>query len=492
MDLAQRTATELKRQLADGSTSCVEILDSVFQTIDHREEEVQAFLLVRDREELRKEARSVDARRARGERIGPLAGLPVAIKDNICTKGIATTCGSKILSNFKPPYDATVVERVRAAGGIVLGKTNLDEFAMGSSTENSSVKSTRNPHDVDRVPGGSSGGSAAAVASGMAVLALGSDTGGSIRQPASFCGVVGMKPTYGRVSRYGLVAYGSSLDQIGPFGRSVPDVAMMLQVIAGHDGRDSTSIDAGVPDYLAAAGGEAVGGAGLPGKFRVGIPKEYFGEGVDEEVKVAVEKTIDRLREDGHALVPISLPHTEYAVPTYYILACAEASSNLARYDGAQYGYRATGTENIIDMFSRTRSEGFGAEVQRRIILGTYVLSSGFYDAYFLKASRVRTLISRDFESAFEECDVVLNPVAPTAAYRLGEKTDDPLSMYLGDIFSVTANLAGLPAISLPCGRTASGLPIGVQLAAKPLGEERLLAAAAQLERLLATAEAGA
>jgi aspartyl-tRNA(Asn)/glutamyl-tRNA(Gln) amidotransferase subunit A len=482
MELACKTATELKRLLAERQISCEEILKSVFEAIDHREAKVDAYVTLRDRETLLQEARAIDSRRAAGEPIGALAGLPIAVKDNICTRGTLTTCASRILSTFNPPYDATVVAQIRKADGILIGKTNMDEFAMGSTTENSSLKTTRNPRDRNHVPGGSSGGSAAAVAAGEAVLAVGSDTGGSIRQPASFCGVVGLKPTYGRVSRYGLVAYGSSLDQIGPLTRSVDDTALLLQVLAGHDPLDSTSIDAPVPDYLAASDPER--------KFRVGVPKEYFGEGLDPEIRAGIDAALRLLEQEGHTLVDISVPHTEYAIPTYYILASAEASSNLARYDGAHYGYRAPGTTNIIDMFSRTRSEGFGDEVQRRILLGTFVLSSGFYDAYFLKASRVRTLIARDFHAAFEQCDVLATPVAPTPAYKLGEKMDDPLAMYLGDVYSVTANLAGLPAISLPCGFTPAGLPIGLQLSARPLGETDLLAAARRAESLLERAGA--
>ncbi len=482
MELACKTATELKRLLDEQEVSCEDILKSVFEAIDNREAKVGAYITLRDRETLLHEARAVDSRRATEEPIGPLAGLPVAVKDNICTEGTPTTCASRILSTFNPPYDATVVARIRKADGILIGKTNMDEFAMGSTTENSSVKKTRNPREPDHVPGGSSGGSAAAVAAGEAVLAVGSDTGGSIRQPAAFCGVVGFKPTYGRVSRYGLVAYGSSLDQIGPLTRSVDDTALLLQVLAGHDPLDSTSIDAPVPDYLAPSAPDR--------KFRVGVPKEYFGEGLDPEIRGGIDAALRLLEQDGHTLVEISLPHTEYAIPTYYILASAEASSNLARYDGAHYGYRTPGTTNIIDMFSRTRSEGFGDEVQRRILLGTFVLSSGFYDAYFLKASRVRTLIARDFDAAFEQCDVLATPVAPTPAYKLGEKMDDPLAMYLGDVYSVTANLAGLPAISLPCGFTPAGLPIGLQLSARPLGEPGLLAAARRAESLLEQAGA--
>jgi len=480
MTLAERSATELIGRLERGETSCAEIMKSALEGIERNEPRVRAFLHVRDAGTLLAEAAAVDARRARGEKIGALAGLPVAVKDNICAMGAPTTCASRMLADFHPPYDATVIRRLKDADGILLGKTNMDEFAMGSTTENSAMQVTRNPHDPGRVPGGTSGGSAAAVAAGETVLALGSDTGGSIRQPASFCGVVGMKPTYGRVSRYGLVAYGSSLDQIGPMGRTVADAALLLSVIAAHDPMDSTSIPAPEVDYAAAL---AADGGAAP---RVGVPREYFGEGLDPEVRAAVESAIAKLEASGCEILPLSLPHTEYAVACYYIIACSEASSNLARYDGVHYGFRAQGCENIIDLYKRTRTEGFGAEVKRRILLGTYTLSSGFYDAYYLKASRVRALIARDFAEAFQRCDVILSPVAPTPAYRIGEKVDDPLSMYLGDIYSVTANLVGLPAISVPCGKTAAGLPIGAQLTAPHMEETRLLRAAARLEALLA------
>ncbi|HUU90079.1 MAG TPA: Asp-tRNA(Asn)/Glu-tRNA(Gln) amidotransferase subunit GatA [Phycisphaerae bacterium] len=482
MDLSKSTAHQLKSLIAGGETTCREVMLSVLEEIERRESDVQAFITVRDRGELLAEADEVDRRRSRGDAIGALAGLPIAVKDNICTQGMATTCASRMLADWVPPYDATVVQRIQAADGIILGKTNLDEFAMGSSTENSAMKTTRNPHNHDYVPGGTSGGSAAAVASNECILAIGSDTGGSIRQPASFCGVVGMKPTYGRVSRYGLIAYASSLDQIGPIAKDVRDAALLLEVIAGHDPMDSTSLAAGVPGYVA--------GLGSQRGFRFGVPDEYFGPGVDRQVRRAVEGAIDALKEDGQEVVQISLPHTEYSVAAYYIAACSEASSNLARYDGCQYGFRAEGIGDMIGMVSETRAEGFGPEVKRRIMLGTYALSAGYYDAYYLKAARVRRLIAQDFESAFKTCDVILHPVAPTAAFRIGEKIDDPLAMYLGDIFSVTANLAGLPATSVPCGRTSEGLPVGIQLTGKALDEGTLLAAAYHLECLLRSSAA--
>ena len=402
--------------------------------------------------------------------------MPIAIKDVICIQGSLTTCGSRILEGFVAPYDATVTEKLRHAGAIFIGKTNLDEFAMGSSTENSAFIKTRNPWDLDRVPGGSSGGSAAAVAAGLCAGALGTDTGGSIRQPASFCGVVGIKPTYGRVSRFGLVAFASSLDQIGPITRDVEDAAIMLQAIAGYDPGDSTSVDLPVPDYRAALK-EPIRG------LRLGIPREYFIEGTDPEVAEAVRNAISTCRELGAQIVDISLPHTEYGIAAYYIIAPAEASSNLARYDGVKYGHRAQGARDLIEMYRKSRSQGFGAEVKRRIMLGTYVLSAGYYDAYYRKASQVRTLIRRDFLEAFEKCDAILAPVSPIPAFKIGEKFDDPLQMYLSDVFTLPASLAGIPGISVPCGFTSEKLPIGLQILGPHFREELILRIAYQFEQ---------
>ena len=399
---------------------------------------------------------------------GPLRGMPVAVKDNICTAVGPTTCGSKILEGFQAPYNAHIVDRLEDAGAVLVAKTNLDEFAMGSSTEHSAFFTTRNPWDTDRVAGGSSGGSAAAVATRMVPYAVGSDTGGSIRQPAAFCGVCGLKPTYGRVSRYGLVAFASSLDQIGPFAADVRGLARLLRVIAGHDPRDSTSIDRPVPDYEARLD-EPVG------PMRVGVAAEYFGEGLDGEVRAAVESAIETYKGLGAKIREIHLPHSAYTVACYYVICMAEASSNLARYDGVHYGHRTADPKDYIDVYSSSRAEGFGREVKQRLMLGTYTLSSGYYDAYYLKASKVRTLIKRDFDEAFESCDVILSPPTPTPAFALGEKSGDPLQMYLADIYTVAANLAGIPAVSIPCGLTATGLPIGLQLMAPPFAEDRLL-----------------
>jgi len=436
---------------------------------------VHAYISLDEEGALRK-AEEVDARVARGEEVGVLAGVPVAVKDNICIKGMRTTCASKILENFVSPYDATVVEKLKAADAVFLGKTNLDEFAMGSSTENSYFGPTRNPHDPERVPGGSSGGSAAALAAGEAVLALGSDTGGSIRQPASFCGVVGLKPTYGRVSRYGLVAFASSLDQIGPMAKNVKDTALLLNVISGYDPRDSTSAPVEVPDFTKALD------EGIEG-IRIGLPREYFAEGLEDEVREKVLEAVDILKGEGAEVVEVSLPHTKYAIATYYIVAPAEASSNLARYDGVKYGFRAEGRD-LYEMYCNTRSQGFGEEVKRRIMLGTYTLSAGYYEAYYLKALKVRTLIKQDFEEAFETCDLLATPTSPTVAFRLGEKVADPLTMYLSDVYTVSVNLAGLPGISVPCG-SSDGLPVGLQLIGRPFDEETLLRVAHVVERSL-------
>jgi aspartyl-tRNA(Asn)/glutamyl-tRNA(Gln) amidotransferase subunit A len=432
-------------------------------------------LLTRDL--ARQQADEADRRFRSGEGVTVLTGIPIALKDNLCTAGIKTTCASKILEGFVPPYDATVVDRLRAAGAVFAGKTNMDEFAMGSSTENSAFGATKNPWGRDRIPGGSSGGSAAAVAADACLGALGSDTGGSIRQPAACCGVVGLKPTYGRVSRYGLVAFASSLDQIGPFAKDVEDCAWLLNAIAGHDPNDSTSADVPRSDYTADL---RIGVRGL----RIGVPKEYFVSGMDRAVEDSVRSAVRVLEREGAVVEEVSLPHTEYAVAVYYLLATAEASSNLARYDGVKYGFRAKSPANLMDLYFRSRAEGFGPEVKRRIMLGTYALSSGYYDAYYAKAQRVRTLIKRDFDRVFERVDVIATPTAPTPAFRFGEKTQDPLQMYLSDIFTISVNLAGVPALSLPCGFSPDGLPIGLQIIGKPFAESTILRAAAAYERV--------
>lgn len=419
-------------------------------------------------------AQEADRRIAMGED-QLLLGVPLGIKDILCTKGVETTCASQILKGFVAPYDATVIRKLKESGFVHLGRLNMDEFAMGSSTENSSFQVTKNPWDTTRIPGGSSGGSAASVAAGLCSAALGTDTGGSIRQPAGLCSVVGMKPTYGRVSRYGLIAFASSLDQIGPVTRNVRDCAAMLQVISGHDPLDSTSIPQPVPDYPAYLGREIRG-------MRIGLPKEYFIEGMDRDVKESVEQSVKILERNGAVIVPISLPHSEYAVAVYYIICTAEASSNLARYDGVKYGMRVAG-KDIIQMYKKTRSAGFGKEVKRRIILGTYVLSSGYYDAYYRKAGQVRTLIRQDFDKAFQQCDLIVTPVSPTTAFKIGERTEDPLTMYLSDILTIPVNLAGLPAISVPCGFDAMGLPIGMQIIGRPLDESTILQAAYVVEQ---------
>jgi aspartyl-tRNA(Asn)/glutamyl-tRNA(Gln) amidotransferase subunit A len=435
---------------------------------------LNAFLHVAHDEALA-QARAVDARRSRGEALGPMAGVPVAVKDAICTRGIRSTAGSKILGSYVPPYDATVIERLRAADAILVGKTNMDEFAMGSSTENSAFGPTKNPWDTTRTPGGSSGGSAAAVAARLAPCALGSDTGGSIRQPASLTGTVGLKPTYGRVSRYGLIAFASSLDQIGPLATDVRGAARLLAVIAGHDARDSTSLDVPTADWEAACGRSVKG-------LRIGVPEEYFAEGLDPEVGASARAAIAALEREGCVVRSVTLPHTRYAVATYYVLATAEASSNLARFDGVRYGLRVDPRHELRAMYGATRDAGFGVEVKRRVLLGTFVLSAGYYDAYYLKAQKVRTLVRRDFEAAFRDVDVLCSPASPTPAFRLGEKVDDPLSMYLSDVYTLPASLAGLPAMSVPCTPTKSGLPVGLQIVARPLDEATMLSVAAACE----------
>ncbi len=465
------TAASIAREVRARRASAVDVVEAACRRRAATDDKLKAYLHF-DGDRAHARARVLDARIARGEDVGPLAGVPVALKDNLCARGTPTTAASRILEGYVPPYDATVVERLEAAGAIVLGKTNLDEFAMGSSTENSGFGATRNPWALDRVPGGSSGGSAAAVASGSAAIALGSDTGGSIRQPAALCGVVGMKPTYGLVSRYGLLAFASSLDQIGPFGRTVEDVALALDAIAGHDPRDSTSIPGPAPRFAEGLDEWPAGGRD-GGRLRIGLPKEYFSAVCEPGVRDAVRAAVKVYEGLGAEVVDVSLPHTDYGIATYYIVATAEASSNLARYDGVHYGRRAADPKEIVDLYMRSRGEGFGAEVKRRIFLGTFVLSSGFYDAYYLKALKVRTLMRRDFAAAFERCDAIACPTSPTVAFRFGERAMDPLLMYAADVYTVAAPLAGIPGISLPCG-LSDGLPVGLQLMG-PAGSDALL-----------------
>ncbi len=467
MQLFERTASDLLESLHKGNLTSETLTAACLQAIRERDPKVKAFLHVNEQEALAK-AREVDDKRKKGRPLGKLAGVPVAIKDVLCTKGQPTTCGSKILENFVPPYDAHVITRLKEADAVLIGKTNMDEFAMGSSTENSAFQVTRNPWDLERIPGGSSGGSAAAVAACEAPLSIGSDTGGSIRQPASLCGIVGLKPTYGRVSRFGLVAFASSLDQIGPFAHDVRDSALLMEVIAGHDDRDSTSVDRPAPEYTLSLDQ-------LVKPLTIGVAKEYFGEGLDPEVEKSVREALEVYRKLGATIKEVSLPSSPQAVAVYYVVATAEASSNLARYDGVHYGHRAKEFDSMIHMYSKTRGEGFGKEVKRRIMLGTYALSSGYYDAYYLKALKVRRLIKQDFDRAFAECDVVMGPTSPTPAFKAGEKTDNPLAMYLSDIYTISCNLAGIAGISIPCGFTKAGLPIGLQILAAPFEEEKLL-----------------
>ncbi|TWT31656.1 Asp-tRNA(Asn)/Glu-tRNA(Gln) amidotransferase subunit GatA [Blastopirellula retiformator] len=496
MSLIHASAAQLLTQLESGEITSVELTKACLAQIEGADKQVGSFLRVMTDSAL-EQAESVDARRKKGEKLGLLAGVPVAIKDLLCTKGEVTTCASKMLENFVPPYDATVISKLKAADAVLIGKTNMDEFAMGGSTENSALGKTRNPWNLDCVPGGSSGGAAACLAASMAPLSIGTDTGGSIRQPASFCGVVGMKPTYGLVSRYGLIAFASSLDQIGPMARTAEDTALLLEAIAGYDPHDSTSANVRIPAYSQSVKQPLKG-------LRLGIVKEHFGEGLDSEVDAAVQEAIKVYKSLGATVTDISLPHSKYGIAVYYIIAPSEASSNLARFDGAHYGHRcdeakmleqlakeraeleAKGDEeelkkldtSLVRMYRQSRAEGFGPEVKRRIMLGTYTLSAGYYDAYYLKALKVRRLISNDYETAFKNVDLLIGPTAPTPSFAAGTKTDDPLAMYLGDLFTVTANLAGVGGISIPCGFSKSGMPIGVQLQGPPLAEERLLQAA--------------
>ena len=476
MSIHKLSLCELQKKFTAGEVTATEIVRGYYLRIGQVEPKVKAYL-TQTRDSALAKAAALDEKLKGWRKTRPMTGMPLAIKDNLCTDGVATTCSSRMLQNFVPPYDATVIAKLKEQEYILLGKTNLDEFAMGSSTENSAFGPSRNPWNLHCVPGGSSGGAAAAVAADECVAALGSDTGGSIRQPAAFCGVVGLKPTYGRVSRYGLVAFASSLDQIGPITKDVPDAALLLNAIAGHDPMDSTSADLPVPDYMKALKKKDVK------KLKVGVPEEFFAEGLDPEVEQAVRAAIEELKSLGGQITEIQLPRTDAAIAVYYVIATAEASSNLARYDGVKYGLRAKETKDLLDLYMKTRAEGFGPEVKRRIMLGTYALSSGYYDAYYGKAQAVRTLIRQDFDVAFNEVDLIVTPVTPTPAFKLGEKSENPLQMYLSDIYTISVNLAGLPAISVPCGFSKGGLPIGLQLIGRAFEEETLLRAAHAYEQ---------
>ncbi len=477
MAIYEKSAAELSAMLDKKEISSAELTKEIFSRINAVEDKVCAYVTL-DEENALAQAAEIDRRRAAGEKLSPIAGLPIGIKDNISTKGLRTTCSSRMLENYVPPFDASVMTKLRGAGAVITGKLNMDEFAMGSSTETSYFKKTRNPFDTERIPGGSSGGSAAAVAACEAVMALGSDTGGSIRQPASYCGTVGLKPTYGAVSRYGLVAFASSLDQIGPIARTVEDAAMLLSVICGHDKMDATSAYREYPDFAAQLNGNVSG-------LKIGIPDEYFGEGIDDEVRDAVMNAAAELEKNGAVLKRISLPSTDYALSSYYIISSAEASSNLARFDGVKYGYRAEEYDGLVDMYEKTRSQGFGAEVKRRIMLGTFVLSSGFFDAYYKKAKLLQRRISAEFTEAFKDVDVIAAPTVPSTAFKIGENMDDPLKMYATDICTVTVNIAGLPAISVPCARKSSQLPIGLQLIGGRFAEQTLLNTAYAYEKII-------
>ena len=476
MELFNKTAVELSSMLKNKEISSVDLTNSVFDRIEKVEGKVDAYVTLNKENALLK-AQEIDVKIANGEELHPLAGIPIGIKDNISTKGLRTTCSSKMLENYVPPFNATVMDQIDNAGMVVTGKLNMDEFAMGSSTENSYFKKTKNPFDETRIPGGSSGGSAAAVAASEAIVTLGSDTGGSIRQPASYCGVVGLKPTYGTVSRFGLVAFASSLDQIGPIGKCVEDVAMLQSLICGYDKMDATSAYRDYPDFNANLSSDVKG-------LKIGLPKEYFGDGIDENVKVSVMNAVKELEKNGAEIREISLPSTDYALSSYYIISSAEASSNLARYDGVKYGFRAENYDNLIDMYEKTRSEGFGDEVKRRIMLGTFVLSSGFYDAYYKKAKLLQRRISAEFTESFKDIDVIATPTVPSTAFKIGENIGDPLKMYATDVCTVTINIAGLPAMSIPCGYDNAGLPIGLQLIGDKFSEQKLLNTAFAYEKL--------
>ncbi len=475
MKLYEKTASELSEMLSKKECSAVELYNDVKSRIDSVEDKTGAYVTIN--ENALEQAKAVDEARAKGEELHALAGIPIGIKDNISTKGLRTTCSSKMLENYVPPFNATVMEKINSAKMVITGKMNMDEFAMGSSTETSYMHLTHNPYNTECVPGGSSGGSAAAISAGEAILTLGSDTGGSIRQPSALCGAVGMKPTYGSVSRYGLVAFASSLDQIGPLGKSVKDVAMLQSLICGYDKMDATSKNISYPDYYANLKNNVKG-------LRIGVPKEYFGEGIDSEVKESVYKAVELMKQNGAEIKEISLPSTEYAINTYYIIASAEASSNLARFDGVKYGYRAKDYDGLTDMYEKTRSEGFGDEVKRRIMLGTFVLSSGFYDAYYKKAKLVQRKISQEFSDAFRECDVIATPTVPSSAFKIGENIGDPIKMYYNDVCTVTVNIAGLPAISVPCGFDSKNMPMGLQFISDKFCEQTLLDTAYAYEQL--------